>query len=65
MIRWGTWLQAAEYYAKYLQEIEAIVDTFESRESVHICKAKSALYDTQLFNDLEFITTFVMYSDID
>ena len=32
--RWGSWLNAASYYAKYLPEVKAIVESFEVKVSL-------------------------------
>ena len=47
LTRWGTWLNAAEYYAKNLVKVREIVNAFES-DGILVSNAKAAVNDTNL-----------------
>lgn len=53
--RWGTWLQAACYYANYFESIEHVVEGLDEKGSECIAAVKQAFKDKNLFNDLVFI----------
>lgn len=55
--RWGTWLQAAVYYADYFEIIEHIIDGLDEKEAESIVAAKQAITDAHLFADLVYIKT--------
>ena len=47
--RWGSWLNAASYYAKYLPEVKAIVESFEG-SGISVTQVKVSLQTTGLAN---------------
>lgn len=53
--RWGTWLNAALFYAKHLKEIKELVLEFSVNSNTCIEKAQSVLKKTELRNQLAFI----------
>lgn len=44
LTRWGTWLNAAEYYAKNLQEVRDIVNSFDG-DGIVVSRGKAAVSD--------------------
>lgn len=54
LTRWGTWLTAVEYYAKYFNEIKAIISQLDD-DSASILASKELLVDETLGNDLVYI----------
>lgn len=55
--RWGTWIDAAVYYAKNFDNVEAFLVDLDSNDAKAIRKAKSIISDTNLKKDLAFIKT--------
>lgn len=55
IIRWGTWLQAANYYAKYFDDIRRVMNTFSASDGIAVKKAKAALNKSNIQGDLKFI----------
>lgn len=55
IIRWGTWINAACYYHKYLPEIKRVIQTFPNRDSMYILKVQRAMNDLNILNDLKWI----------
>lgn len=55
--RWGTWLEAAIYYADYFDEINNFFATLYSKDAKSIRKAKLAIQAPNIKNDLSFIKT--------
>lgn len=53
--RWGTWLEAADYYAKNFEKIKRIVNELSSEESSAIKITKELLNDNDLRLQLIFI----------
>ena len=51
LTRWGTWLCAAEYYAKNLPEVRKIVNSFEGT-GVLVSRAKAAVNDAKVAESL-------------
>lgn len=55
MIRWGTWLKAAEYHAENYFQIKSIVETLKDEDSEAIRMANKLFMKETLCNDLAFI----------
>lgn len=53
--RWGTWLEAAFYYADYFELIEHIIDGLDKKEAASIVALKETIAKKTLFADLSFI----------
>ncbi len=51
LTRWGTWLNAAEYYANNLQDVRDIVNSFDG-EGILVTKAKAAVNDINVAESL-------------
>ena len=51
LTRWGTWLNAAEYYAKNLQEVRDIVNSFDG-QGILVSRAKAAVNDCNIAESL-------------
>ena len=47
LTRWGTWLNAAEYYAKNLVKVREIVNAFEG-DGIRVSNAKAAVNDSNV-----------------
>jgi hypothetical protein len=50
--RWGTWLQAVEYYVTYSEEFADVVNKLDSNDSVFIESLRNLLKDNTVKNDL-------------
>ena len=57
LTRWGTWLEAAFFYAIHLEKIDEIIESFDEEEATSIKSAKEALQYEHLQEDLTFIKT--------
>lgn len=57
--RWGTWMEAAIYYADYFERIEHIIGGLDETESGIISDVKKVVADSKskLFEDLIYIKT--------
>lgn len=55
--RWGTWMEAAIYYAEHFDEINSFLSTLDSNDARCILKAEKAIDSLNLKNDLAFIKT--------
>ena len=53
--RWGTWLNAAIYYAKHLEAFTSVVNTLDTKEARSIKKAQQLTRLESLKGDLAFI----------
>lgn len=53
--RWGTWLEAASYYAQYFNEIKDVLSCLNSSDAITIRNAKNILEKENLQNDLNYI----------
>lgn len=54
--RWGTWLDAALYYSKYIQNFREVVNKLNSNDAESIKKAKMALTNQSLQGELALIS---------
>ncbi|KAJ4450589.1 hypothetical protein ANN_02014 [Periplaneta americana] len=54
LTRWGTWLDAINYYAKYYGKIMEVIDALDSTDSSDVAAVKS-LPSEQLLGDILFI----------
>lgn len=54
LTRWGTWLEAVEYYSEHLEDIKNIVLKLQE-EAVSITSAKDLLKDPAISNDIAYI----------
>ena len=41
--RWGTWIEAVLFYAKYLSEVKGVVDSFDAEDPVAVASAQSSM----------------------
>lgn len=53
--RWGTWIEAAIYYATYFEHIKQFLDESDADEAESIAKAKDVMAKSNLKKDLAFI----------
>lgn len=53
--RWGTWLEAASYYAKHFDAIKDVLSYLNSSDAIAIRNAKNILKNENLQNDLKYI----------
>lgn len=56
--RWGTWLEAVSYYAKYYDQIKTIVNLLRSSDALSIRCAKNVLQKENLKSDLDYIEEY-------
>lgn len=57
LTRWGTWLDAVEYYHRHFDAIKLVVDGLNSEEAQAIARAKAAFNDASVKQDLTHIHT--------
>ena len=55
--RWGTWLEAVEYYANNYEIIKIVVNSFDKQDSLAIKNARKIFQETNLEEELIFITS--------
>lgn len=55
LTRWGTWLQAVQYYSENIQGIADVVNSFSEDDSQCIKMAQSVLREKKLKEDLAYI----------
>ncbi|KAG7168431.1 hypothetical protein Hamer_G002475 [Homarus americanus] len=53
--RWGTWIEAALYYADNFETVKCVVESFDPIASVHMKEAQNVLKTDGLREDLIFI----------
>lgn len=53
--RWGTWIEAAIYFALKFDKIVAFLNALDSEEAKSFRKAKTAITNPNLKNELAFI----------
>lgn len=53
--RWGTWIEAAIYFAEHFDKIKAFLDELDARDAKSIEKAKVVILVPSLKKDLAFI----------
>ena len=51
LTRWGTWLQAVEYYAEYIDSIKNVLHAMDSEDAASIEAAQTVVCDTSVRND--------------
>lgn len=54
--RWGTWVEAVNFYAAHLHEFQSVIETFDSNEAVSIRAAIRSIQSPTLTQHLAFIT---------
>ena len=57
--RWGTWINAALYYAKYYDEVKAVVESLDEDEAASIEIAQSIFQKDSVKHDLTFIAAHI------
>ncbi|XP_077525696.1 uncharacterized protein LOC144137628 [Haemaphysalis longicornis] len=63
--RWGTWLEAVEYYNCYFSDIKAVINGLPTDESVAVTKAQAVLSVNSLPGDLAYLcANFTLLADI-
>ena len=55
LTRWGTWLEAVEYYAEHIYSIKNVLLALDSEDAVSIDTAKTIACETSVRNDLIYI----------
>ncbi|KAJ4452292.1 hypothetical protein ANN_03812 [Periplaneta americana] len=55
LTRWGTWLEAVEYYAEHIDSINNVLLALDSEDAVSIDTAKTVTCDISVKNDLAHI----------
>ena len=60
--RWGTWLDAAVYYATYLDQFSSVVDTLDEDDAASIEEVQQLLKRAALREDLAYIAAH--FSDL-
>ncbi|PSN40017.1 hypothetical protein C0J52_19004 [Blattella germanica] len=55
LTRWGTWLEAVEYYAEHIDFINNVLLALDSEDAVSIDTAKTVACDISVKNDLAHI----------
>ncbi|XP_018496631.1 uncharacterized protein LOC100905696 [Galendromus occidentalis] len=55
LTRWGTWLSAALYYARHLEDIRRVLEELDESEAAAIKKSKDLLLNTSVKSHLTFI----------
>ncbi|XP_003738015.1 uncharacterized protein LOC100901520 [Galendromus occidentalis] len=55
--RWGTWLEAACYYAANFEKIKEVIGSFHPEDAVSIEKCRKLLVDSNLKSQLLYIAT--------
>lgn len=53
--RWGTWLKAASYYAKYFDKISNVLSRLNSNDALSIRKAKTVIESGNILPELHYI----------
>lgn len=53
--RWGTWLEAALFYAKHLNNIKKVIESFDPNEAASINNAQNVLKNNELEQNLSYI----------
>lgn len=53
--RWGTWLEAAMYYAEHLEEVKAVVLELDSQDADSIVQSKKIFENSELSSQLAFL----------
>lgn len=55
--RWGTWLEAVQYYNSFFLDIKAVINGFSGDESAAVRKAQAVLSVDSLQGDLAYLCT--------
>ena len=61
LTRWGTWLEAALYYADYFHKFKAFVTDLDEASAQSIKECQRILNDKQVFQNLTFIKCHYSY----
>lgn len=59
--RWGTWLEAACYYASHLRDIQRVFDELDESDAASIRTVKNLLRENELSEQLTFIYTYYSF----
>lgn len=65
LTRWGTWLEAVQYYSSHIQEVSLVLDTLNDSDAASIPVAKELCHDEKVRDQLELISnsyTFIAAS---
>ncbi|KAL4107434.1 hypothetical protein QTP88_017776 [Uroleucon formosanum] len=54
--RWGTWLEAVQYYCDHFDKIKNVISNFDTESATAIEKANSLMQDINLKNNLTYIS---------
>ncbi|KAL4120732.1 hypothetical protein QTP88_013368 [Uroleucon formosanum] len=54
--RWGTWLEAVQYYCDHFDKIKNVISNFDTESAAAIEKANSLMQDINLKNNLTYIS---------
>jgi len=55
--RWGTWLEAASFYAKHFEQVKQVVDSLDPKDAASIGKMQSLYSDPKTMMDLAVVET--------
>ena len=61
LTRWGTWLDAALYYANNFNEFKSLILEFQGTESKAIQECQEGLEVPELVNNLAFTKTYFKF----
>ncbi|KAL4089735.1 hypothetical protein QTP88_024707 [Uroleucon formosanum] len=56
LTRWGTWLEAVQYYCDHFDKIKNVISNFDTESAAAIKKANSLMQDINLKNNLTYIS---------
>ena len=57
LTRWGTWLEAVEYYAQNFNSVKAVIESIDPNEAKCVEQAQKLLKDNAVRRDLCFISS--------
>lgn len=55
LTRWGTWIEAAEFYAIHFKNIKQVIDSFDSGDAESIRNAQNIFQNEELEKNLSYI----------
>ncbi|KAG7156242.1 hypothetical protein Hamer_G005951 [Homarus americanus] len=61
--RWGTWIEAALYYADNFETVKCVVESFDPTASVHMKEAQNVLKKDGLQEDLIFMRANLAFGE--
>ena len=61
LTRWGSWLDAALYYAQHIEIVKEVVNLLDSNEAASIQTVQDILSGTELEENLVFISAYFSF----